>query len=108
MMVQFTEQAYNWDECLDKIRTTYGDNYTILSRKAIRMGGIFGLFTREGVEVTGYVSGRSEKSSSVFPLIQDLNHSGSSTVLPQPPSGPVTGSSGALSRDVGRGPASPR
>ncbi|MDR0998785.1 MAG: flagellar biosynthesis protein FlhF [Treponema sp.] len=104
-MVQFTEQAYNWEECLDKIRANYGEHFTVLSRKTIRMGGIFGLFTREGIEVTGYVSSRYEKSSSVFPVVQDLNHSGSSAVLPQPlPSGPVTGSSGALSRDAGRGP----
>ncbi|MDR1445251.1 MAG: AAA family ATPase [Treponema sp.] len=103
-MVQFTEQAYNWEECLDKIRANYGEHFTILSRKAVRMGGFFGLFTREGIEVTGYVSNRYEKGSPGFPVIHDLNHPGASAVLPQSLSpGPGTGSSGAV-----REPVSPR
>jgi flagellar biosynthesis protein FlhF len=57
-MEQFTEQAYDWDECLDKIRAKYGDNYRILRRKIIRMGGFLGLFTREGIEISGYIPSR--------------------------------------------------
>jgi flagellar biosynthesis protein FlhF len=63
-MEQFIEQAYDWDECLDKIRAKYGDDYRILRRKTIRMGGFLGLFTREGIEVSGYVPGRHGKSGS--------------------------------------------
>ncbi|MDR3145209.1 MAG: flagellar biosynthesis protein FlhF [Treponema sp.] len=65
-MVQFTEQAHDWDECLEKIRDRYGDHFTILSRKTIRMGGIFGLFTREGIEVTGYIPNHYEKGPATF------------------------------------------
>jgi flagellar biosynthesis protein FlhF len=101
-MEQFTEQARSLEECLDKIRANYGEHFTILNRRTIRMGGFFGLFTREGIEVTGYVSGRYERNHPVFPVVQDLNHSGPSAGLPQS-SGPVTGSSGALSRDAGLG-----
>jgi flagellar biosynthesis protein FlhF len=54
-MEQFVEQAYDMDECLDKIRAKYGDNYRILRRRNIRMGGILGFFTREGIEVSGYI-----------------------------------------------------
>ncbi|MDR0641092.1 MAG: flagellar biosynthesis protein FlhF [Treponema sp.] len=63
-MEQFTEQAYDWDECLDKIREKYGDNYQILRQKAIRMGGFLGLFTRQGIEVSGYIPSRYGKSGS--------------------------------------------
>jgi flagellar biosynthesis protein FlhF len=79
-MVQFTEQAYDWEKCVEKIREKYGDNYTILSRKTIRMGGIFGFFTREGVEVTGFVSSSYARGPSLSV---------------------VTGSSGALAREPG-------
>jgi flagellar biosynthesis protein FlhF len=27
-----------------------------MKRRTVRVGGVFGLFTREGVEVTGYIS----------------------------------------------------
>jgi flagellar biosynthesis protein FlhF len=60
-MEQFIEQAYDWDECLDKIRAKYGEDYRILRRKTIRMGGFLGLFTREGIEVSGYVPSRYGK-----------------------------------------------
>jgi flagellar biosynthesis protein FlhF len=68
-MEEFTEQAYDLDECLDKIRTKYGDDYRILRRKTIRMGGFLGFFTREGIEVSGYVPGRQGKGG--FPAYQE-------------------------------------
>jgi flagellar biosynthesis protein FlhF len=89
-MVQFTEQAYDWEECLDKIRANYGEHFTILSRKTIRMGGVFGLFTREGIEVTGYVPNRYEKAPS-----GQISFQGLSGAAVRPASGPVTGSSAA-------------
>ncbi|MDR0399685.1 MAG: flagellar biosynthesis protein FlhF [Treponema sp.] len=71
-MEQFTEQAHDWDECKDKLRAKYGDDYRILRRKTIRLGGIFGLFTREGIEVSGYVPSRYGKSGPGLPNYQDL------------------------------------
>ena len=93
-MVQFTEQACDWEECLDKIREHYGEHFTILSRKTIRLGGIFGLFTREGIEVTGYVSGLREKAYPGQATLQGL--SGPVT------GSPVTGTSTAPSSGVSR------
>jgi flagellar biosynthesis protein FlhF len=55
-MEYFTEQAYTYSDCLDKIRKKYGSRANILIHKTIRMGGILGLFAREGVEMSGVVS----------------------------------------------------
>jgi flagellar biosynthesis protein FlhF len=115
-MEQFTEQAYDWDECLDKIRAKYGERFTILSRKAVRLGGIFGLFTREGIEVSGYIPNRYEKNSAGLMTFQGMNpgYAGAPGPAPSPLPGPapnytVTGNSGALSREGGgRGEPSPR
>lgn len=55
-MEYFVEQAASHREAETKIRQKYGDKARIMHHKTVRMGGIFGLFTREGVEVTGYFS----------------------------------------------------
>ncbi|MDR3147684.1 MAG: flagellar biosynthesis protein FlhF [Treponema sp.] len=97
-MVQFTEQAESWDECLEKIRDRYGDRFTILNHKTIRIGGIFGLFTREGIEVTGYVPNHYEKGLAGPATFQGVPGS------VRPPAGLpvlVTGSSAAPSRAPG-------
>ncbi|MDR0554425.1 MAG: flagellar biosynthesis protein FlhF [Treponema sp.] len=52
----FTEQADTMAECLQKIRGKYGDRARVMTQKTIRRGGFLGLFTREGVEVTGFLS----------------------------------------------------
>jgi len=54
-MQYFTELAPSHREALDMIRAKYGDSAQVLSHKTVRMGGFFGLFAREGVEVTGYI-----------------------------------------------------
>ena len=54
-MQYFTELASSHREALDVIRAKYGDSAQVLSHKTVRMGGFFGLFAREGVEVTGYI-----------------------------------------------------
>jgi flagellar biosynthesis protein FlhF len=88
-MEQFTEQAYDYEECVDKIRTKYGDNYQILRQKTIRMGGFLGLFTREGIEVSGYIPSRHGKSS--FLDHQDRLPGGRLPgQYPRPESGPRT------------------
>ncbi len=55
-MQYFTLQAASHHEALQKIREKYGENARILNHRNIRIGGFLGLFSREGVEVTGYIS----------------------------------------------------
>ena len=62
-MEYFIEQALTYTECLNKIRLKYGEKgVTILSHKNIRMGGVFGLFAKDGVEITGYTSNKVIKA----------------------------------------------
>jgi flagellar biosynthesis protein FlhF len=53
---QFVEQGLTYDECLKKVRKKWGDRARVANYRTIRIGGIFGLFSREGVEITGYIS----------------------------------------------------
>jgi flagellar biosynthesis protein FlhF len=53
-MEYFVEQATSHQEAEHKVRAKYGDRARIMHHKTIRMGGFLGLFSREGVEVTGY------------------------------------------------------
>ena len=55
-MDYFVEQAATDQEVQAIIRRKYGDRARILARKEIRTGGVFGLFRRRMVEVTGYCS----------------------------------------------------
>ncbi|MDR1597195.1 MAG: flagellar biosynthesis protein FlhF [Treponema sp.] len=56
-MEQFVEQGASYAECVQKARIKYGDRARVMDYRTIRIGGIFGgLFSREGVEITGYVS----------------------------------------------------
>ncbi len=55
-MQYFIEQASTHREAEAKVRQKYGDRARIMSHKTVRMGGFLGLFSREGVEVTGYFS----------------------------------------------------
>ncbi len=55
-MELFTEQAYNRQEALEKIYSKYGDRAKILNQRSIRLGGFLGMFSREGVEISGYLS----------------------------------------------------
>jgi flagellar biosynthesis protein FlhF len=60
-MQYFTEQAVSHREALEKIRAKYGDQAKILTHRTVRLGGIFGMFTREGVEITGYLTNDGTK-----------------------------------------------
>ena len=53
-MDYFVEQAPSDYEVQALIRKKYGDRARILARKEIRTGGVFGLFKRPAIEVTGY------------------------------------------------------
>ncbi|MDR3160024.1 MAG: flagellar biosynthesis protein FlhF [Spirochaetaceae bacterium] len=54
-METFTEQGFTYSECLQKIRSKYGEKITVLNQKSVRIGGFLGLFTRDGVELTGII-----------------------------------------------------
>ena len=55
-MQYFTIQARSNREAIEKMKGTYGDSARILTHRAVRLGGFLGLFSAEGVEVTGYLS----------------------------------------------------
>ena len=59
-MQYFTEQAPSHREAIDQVRGKYGEQAQILSHRTVRAGGILGLFSRELVEVSGYLKPRSE------------------------------------------------
>jgi flagellar biosynthesis protein FlhF len=67
MQQYFTEQGEDYAEALGKVREKYGDRVTILMRKSIRMkGGFLGLFSREGVELTGIVPNLPLKGQNLY------------------------------------------
>lgn len=55
-MQYFTEQALTHQEALRKIREKYGERAKILTQRSVRMGGFLGMFSREGVEMSGYIA----------------------------------------------------
>ncbi len=55
-MEYFVEQAATHREAEERIRSKYGDQARIMHHRSVRVGGFLGMFTREGVEVTGYFS----------------------------------------------------
>lgn len=55
-MQYFTIQARSNREAIEKMKLTYGEDARILTHRSVRMGGFLGMFVREGVEVTGYLS----------------------------------------------------
>ncbi len=56
MEQHFTESGYSHAEVISNIRVKYGDKAKILFYKNVRLGGFMGLFTRDGVEYTGYIT----------------------------------------------------
>ena len=63
-MQYFSEQALTHREALEKIRSKYGDQAKILNHKSIRIGGFMGLFAKEGIEVSGYLTDKPVKKFS--------------------------------------------
>ena len=53
-MEYFVEQASTHREAEAKIRQKYGEHARIMHHRTVRVGGFLGMFSREGVEVTGY------------------------------------------------------
>jgi flagellar biosynthesis protein FlhF len=56
-MQYFTVQASSHREALDRVKSQYGEQARILNHRTVRLGGFLGFFAREGIEVTGYLSG---------------------------------------------------
>jgi len=55
-MQYFSEQGSSHREVLQKIREKYGDQAKVMNHRNIRFGGFLGMFQKEGVEVSGYIS----------------------------------------------------
>jgi flagellar biosynthesis protein FlhF len=64
-MQYFTIQARSNREAIEKMKLTYGDDARILTHRTVRVGGFLGMFAREGVEVTGYLSEDGAKKRKV-------------------------------------------
>ena len=52
----FVERAATLEEARASLHRKYGDRARILGRKTYTYGGVFGLFQKQGVELTGYYS----------------------------------------------------
>jgi flagellar biosynthesis protein FlhF len=55
-MEYFVEQAASYREAENRVRAKYGDHARVLTHRSVRIGGFMGLFSREGVELSGYLS----------------------------------------------------
>lgn len=71
-MEYFVEQASTHREAELKVRTKYGEQARITHHRTVRVGGFLGLFSREGVEVTGYLSADPPKRRSAVQVPRDL------------------------------------
>jgi flagellar biosynthesis protein FlhF len=70
-METFVEQGASRRDCLSKIVAKYGERVAILRERKVSMGGIFGLFAREGVELEFYIPpvlGRSAQTYQTVPV----------------------------------------
>jgi flagellar biosynthesis protein FlhF len=55
-MQYFTITAKSNREAIEKMKSTYGEEARILTHRNVRLRGFLGMFSTEGVEVTGYLS----------------------------------------------------
>lgn len=55
-MQYFSEQGSSHREVLQQIREKYGEQAKVMNHRNIRFGGFLGMFQKEGVEVSGYIS----------------------------------------------------
>ncbi len=63
-MKYFVEQAETHREAEERVRSKYGDRARIMHHRSVRLGGFLGLFTREGVEVTGYFAADAKRKAT--------------------------------------------
>jgi len=64
-MQYFTMQANSLKDALDKMNKQYGSRARMLTHRDIKIGGIMGLFSKDGVEVTGYLSSEAPKKIEI-------------------------------------------
>ncbi|MBN1799292.1 MAG: flagellar biosynthesis protein FlhF [Spirochaetales bacterium] len=64
-MQYFTIQAKSHREAIDKMRMQHGENGKILTYRNIRLGGFLGMFSKDGVEITGYVSEKTNPKNNI-------------------------------------------
>ena len=55
-MEYFKEQGTSYMEAVTKVKTLYGESAKILNHRSIKYGGFLGMFSKEGVEVEGYIN----------------------------------------------------
>jgi flagellar biosynthesis protein FlhF len=55
-MQYFIETAETHSKAMERIHAKYGDKVRILTHKSVKIPGFLGLFSKEGVEIQGYVS----------------------------------------------------
>ncbi len=60
-MEYFTEQGENHRQVMERIYRQYGRKVKILTQRNIRIGGVLGLFGREGVEIMGVYTPQGEE-----------------------------------------------
>ena len=70
-MEYFTIQGATPREALATMKRLYGPDARIHSHRPVRMGGVLGLFAREGVEITGFVE--PSTSEGATPEATDLD-----------------------------------
>ncbi|UCG00257.1 MAG: flagellar biosynthesis protein FlhF [Spirochaetaceae bacterium] len=63
-MQYFTIEAPTPREALEQMRRQYGQEARILTHKSVRRGGLLGLFSREAVEITGYIGKKVKTPTS--------------------------------------------
>jgi flagellar biosynthesis protein FlhF len=64
-MQYFTVQAPTSQQALEKMKREYGDQAMILTQKNFRQGGVFGIFAKPKVEITGYISQSPSRKRAV-------------------------------------------
>ena len=67
-MRYFREQGKSDHEVIEALNAKFGDNYQIMTRKTVKLGGIWGVGRRNGVEYFGYIK---EKNRSVPDRLRD-------------------------------------
>ena len=99
-MEYFVEQAQTHREAEERVRMKYGDAARIMHHRSVRMGGFLGLFTREGVEVTGYFSREPRRQVGADALSRPAEHvrtTGAKADSGSAPSGDSSSAGGASS-----------
>ncbi|MDR0624443.1 MAG: flagellar biosynthesis protein FlhF [Treponema sp.] len=97
----FVEQGSSYNDCLSKIIAKYGDRVQIVTQRNIRIGGVFGLFTKEGVEMEFYIPPYFSRSYAGY---GGGRPGGASFASPAP----SPGSGGQRGPDVQKAPAAAR